>query len=98
LFQDIDALPAPDAGGFGIIPAMSGPGVCMRSVQITYPGDGRAPHVVSHTAGDCGPAHGGAAAATLPGAPVREQAPAIIQAKADLPYQGLVHPVSDWRR
>jgi hypothetical protein len=98
LLQDIDAVPAPDAGGFGIIPAMSGPGVCMRSVQITYSGDGRAPHVVSRTAGDCGSARASATPTTLPSAPVREEAPAIVQAKADTPYLGLVHPVGDWQR
>jgi len=88
LFQDIDTMP-PNAVGFGVIPAMSGPGVCMRSVQVTYAGDGQAPHVVSHTAGDCGPEHGSTAPVMLPGAPVpRHAAPDVILAKADIRAPG----------
>jgi len=83
LFHDIDAMP-PNAGGFGLIPVMSGPGVCMRSVQVTFVGGGQAPHVVSHTAGDCGPAHGSATPAMLPSAPVPHRtAPDVILARAD---------------
>ena len=83
LFHDVDAIPM-NAGGFGVIPAMSGPGVCMRSVQVTYTGDGRAPHVVSQTSGDCGPTHGSSAPVMLPSAPApRRAAPDVILAKAD---------------
>jgi hypothetical protein len=83
LFHEIDAMPM-NGGGFGVIPAMSGPGVCMRSVQVTYTGDGRAPHVVSQTSGDCGAVHGSTAPVMLPSAPVpRRAAPDVILAKAD---------------
>jgi hypothetical protein len=82
LFHDIDAMPM-NAGGLGVIPAMSGPGVCMRSVQVTFTGNGRAPHVVSQTSGDCGPAHGSTAPVMLPSAPVQHRAPDVILAKAD---------------
>ncbi|WP_158926709.1 hypothetical protein [Acidisphaera sp. S103] len=88
LFHDVGAMPMNvgpmNAGGFGVIPAMSGPGVCMRSVQVTFTGNGQAPHVVSQTSGDCGPAHGSAAPVMLPSAPVRHGvAPDVILAKAD---------------
>jgi hypothetical protein len=88
MFRTIDALP-PNAGGFGVIPAMSGPGVCMRSVRITFTGDGRTPHVVSQTAGDCGAVHGSAAPVMMPGAPVPHPvAPDVILAKADMRAPG----------
>jgi hypothetical protein len=83
MFHDVDAMPM-DAGGFGVIPAMSGPGVCMRSVQVTYTGNGRAPHVVSQTSGDCGVVHGSTAPVMLPSAPVPHRAaPDVILARAD---------------
>lgn len=83
LFHEIDAMPM-NAGGFGVIPAMSGPGVCMRSVQVTFTGNGQAPHVVSQTSGDCGSVHGSTAPVMLPSAPVPHRtAPDVILAKAD---------------
>jgi hypothetical protein len=76
LFQSVNGQAVANAGGFGIIPAMSGPGVCSRSVQITFTGNGQAPHVVSQTTGDCGPVtHGDAAPAALPNGPVPHKAP-----------------------
>ena len=98
LFHDIDTIPTNagpmnvgptnagpmNAGGFGVIPAMSGPGVCMRSVRVTFTGNGQAPHVVSQTSGDCGPAHGATAPVMLPSAPVQHRtAPDVILARAD---------------
>jgi hypothetical protein len=87
----------PGVGGFGLIPAMSGPGVCMRSVQITYTGNGQ-PHVVSQTSGDCGPAGGQATPATLPNPPAPKPAPNLVEAKNTTPWQPLLHVVSDWQR
>lgn len=98
LFQDLNAMTESNTGGLGVIPALSGPGtgVCMRSVQITYMGGGQAPHVVSRTSGDCGPAGGEATTAHSPRAPEKNTAPDIVRVKSTHPYQGLVHPISDW--
>ena len=71
-----------------MIPVLSGPGVCMRSVQITFTGNDRAPHVVSQTAGDCGLAKGEAAPATLLNAPVPNRTPRVIEARAENPFRG----------
>jgi hypothetical protein len=90
--------PAQGAEGFGIVPALAGPGVCSRSVQITFMGNGQAPHVVSRTAGDCGPAGGSAVPAALPNAPAPRHAPDLVMAKAENPYHGLVQPVGDSQR
>jgi hypothetical protein len=80
LFHEIDAVPM----NGGVIPAMSGLGVCMHSVQVTYTGDSWAPHVVSQTSGDCGAVHGSTAPVMLPSAPVpRRTGPDVILAKAD---------------
>jgi hypothetical protein len=88
IFRDIDVMP-PNTAGFRIIPAFSGPGVCMRSVQATYPGNGQAPHVVSRTSGDCGPVHGSTAPVMLPSAPVLHRtAPDVILARADVRAPG----------
>jgi hypothetical protein len=88
MFRTINAMAMPNGAGLGMIPVLSGPGVCTRSVQITYTGNDQAPHVVSRTAGDCGPAKGEATPATLPNAPVPHRAPAVIEARAEDPYQG----------
>jgi len=98
MFRMVEALPTYDAGGFGAIPVFFGPGVCMPSVQITYTGNGRPPHVGSQTSGDCGVAHGDTTPSALPAAPVQKPAPNVIQAKATPPYQGLIHTVGDWQR
>jgi hypothetical protein len=89
---------APEAGGAGSVPALSGPTICMRSVQVTYTGNGRAPNVVSQASGDCGSAHDGATQAVLPNAPAPKPAPNLVEAKNTTPYQRLVHTVGDWRR
>jgi hypothetical protein len=88
MFRTINDMAMPDGAGLGMMPVVSGPGVCTRSVQITFTGNGQAPHVVSRTAGDCGPAQGEATPAMLPNAPVPHRAPAVIEAKAEDPYQG----------
>ena len=88
MFRAINDMTMANAGGFGVIPAMSGPGVCMRSVRITFTGNGQAPHVMSQTAGDCGAAQGRATPATLPNAAVPNQTPRLIEARAGDPNQG----------
>jgi hypothetical protein len=98
MIRTINAMTVPNAQGFGVVPAMSGPGVCMRSVQITYPGNGQAPHVVSHTAGDCGPAQGQATPTALPNAPAPKSSPNVVEAKAEPAYTNLLHSVGDWQR
>lgn len=98
MLRTINDMAVPGGPGFGMLPVLSGPGVCARSVQITFTGNGQAPHVVSHTSGDCGPAHDQTAPAALPNAPALKQVPAIVEAKADQPYRDLVHQVGDWQR
>jgi hypothetical protein len=56
-----DAAPPglpPGASGYSFVSTMSGSGVCMHSVRITYSGGNTAPHVVSNTSGNCGSGHG----------------------------------------
>jgi hypothetical protein len=56
------ALPGLPTGadGYSLLSTMSGNGVCMRSVRITYNGGAAAPRMVSSTSGDCSPDHGAA--------------------------------------
>jgi hypothetical protein len=91
---------APIQAGFGVMPA--GAGVCMRSISVTYTGNGQ-PHVVSKTAGNCGAT---APAANAPVALPETVAPApslrTIQVKDEHPvgqpaYRGLVIPAADLR-
>nr|WP_294553837.1 hypothetical protein [uncultured Rhodopila sp.] len=79
--------------------AAPGPGVCMRSVQITYTGNGGPPHVVSRTAGDCGSSGGSAVPAELPApvAPVVPAHPRTIEVKAGSPDQRPVNRVAELR-
>jgi hypothetical protein len=95
MIRAISTMAAPESMGIGMIPVLSGPGVCARSVQITDVGDGRPPQIIARTAGDCGPARGEAAPAGLPEAPAAKPAPEIVQARAAEPYRGLVHQVGD---
>jgi hypothetical protein len=91
---------APIQAGFGVMPA--GAGVCMRSISVTYTGNGQ-PHDVSKTAGNCGAT---APAANAPVALPETVAPApslrTIQVKDEHPvgqpaYRGLVIPAADLR-
>ncbi len=96
MFQAMNAAMAmPLAAPNGLTQAATGPGAgfCMRSVQVTYAGNGQ-PQVVSHTSGNCGPAEG-AAPAALPTAPAPRNGAKTIEVKATEPYQGLVHSVAD---
>jgi hypothetical protein len=98
MFQAMNAAMAmPPAGPAGLTQAATsaGAGFCMRSVQVTYTGNGQ-PQVVSHTSGNCGPTTG-AAPAALPTAPAPRNDMKTIEVKADKPYQELVRPVADLR-
>jgi hypothetical protein len=46
------------ASGYSMVAAASNGGVCMRSVQVTVPGNGGKPKVVRHESGNCGAASG----------------------------------------
>lgn len=74
------AMPSP----MMVIPAASGSGVCIRSVQVTFTGQGQ-PHVVSRTSGDCGPAGHQATPTALPPARSPQPGPRIIEAANNLP-------------
>jgi hypothetical protein len=97
MFRIINAMAEPNGTGFATIPVLAGPGVCSRSVQITFGGNGQAPRIVSRPFGDCGVAHGKPAPVMLPNAPARKPAPDIVQAQAAKPYLALVHHVGDWQ-
>ncbi len=86
LFRAAAADGSPDVMVNGATPALSGRGVCMHSVEITYRGDGQAPHVVSKTAGDCGAGGGTAAPAALPNMTAPRSAPHVIRRRA-------IHPI-----
>jgi hypothetical protein len=92
---------APIAAAFGNMPA--GAGVCMRSISVTYMGNGQKPQVVSQTSGNCGPA-APVGAVNAPVVAPERTVPAVptIQVKDERPvgqpaYRGLVVPVADLR-
>lgn len=63
------AVALPGGGqAYSFVSTMSGNGVCTQSVEITSTGNGP-PKVVSHSAGNCGPAGGTSGAVNLPAAP-----------------------------
>lgn len=95
MLREANALATmPDATRPDVAPVFSDPGVCMRSVQITYSAHDRAPHVVSRSSGDCGPLHKQAAPAAQPEAvPLRHQ-PGIVEARADRADPSLIHTIS----
>jgi hypothetical protein len=78
----------PDSQGYSFISTMSGSGVCMQSVQITSPGNGGQPHVVSHSSGDCGPSGGANGSVSLPTAtpPAGRSGPIWVTAPTAKPY------------
>ena len=87
-------MPQTTEAEFGQLPA--GGRVCMRSVQITYIGNGQQPRVVSQTSGDCGPSSGPATPAELPrAAPVPDRQHRTIDVKSAQPYQRLVQQIGD---
>jgi hypothetical protein len=72
-----DATAPGEAGGLSLATALAGHGVCVRSVEYHYSGDGRPPTVVRHASGQCAGAH-------EPG-PVVRHAPAPGVEAADRP-------------
>jgi hypothetical protein len=78
------ALPGlpPGASGYSFVSTMSGSGVCMRSVRITYNGGNAAPRVVSSTSGDCGSGHGTQAPTEVNTPATIRPAPNTIEARA----------------
>lgn len=101
--QPLAMQPLAGAGGFGPVAVAAGPGVCMRSVQVTYTGHG-APHVVARTAGDCGgaPGQGAAHAVAIPGRPLPSRPAArTYEARNTAPRvyaDNLIRPVGDLSR
>jgi hypothetical protein len=74
-----------------------GTGVCMRSIQVTYLGNGQQPHVVSQTTGDCGPSQGATVPAQQPVPVTPKHDRRTIEVKAGTLYQDMVHQVADRR-
>jgi hypothetical protein len=95
------AMPPIGVGGLAPVTVAAGPGVCMRSVQITYTGAG-APHVVSRTAGDCGAAGQAPRGVAIPEQPLPARPSArTIEARNDtsrIYADNRIHPVSDLSR
>jgi len=73
------------------------PGVCMRSIQITYLGNGQQPEVVSQSAGDCDPSPGATVPAQQPVPVTPKHDRRTIEVKAGIPYQDMVHQVANRR-
>jgi hypothetical protein len=72
--------------------------ICTRSVTITAL-NGQAPHVVSHTSGNCGAAGGAATPAQMPDVtpPPANHAPLLrVRASGAHPYANLVRPIPVW--
>jgi hypothetical protein len=87
MMRAVSTMPTMANPGFGFAAAESGSGVCMRSMQITYTGQGQ-PHVVSQTSGDCGAAAGGQAVpAEQPVAPLPHRDQRTIEVKANAPLK-----------
>ena len=98
LFREIDAMAPGQFGGFATIPAAAAPGVCMQSVQISFDGRGAAPHVVSHSSGNCGLGAAPAAPVAVPPIPWANPAPRVIEANAHRPTPRLLRVASEQRR
>jgi hypothetical protein len=83
----------PGSQGYTFVSTMSGSGVCTRSVEITTPGNGAPPKVVSHSSGNCGPSGGTTGTVNLPTAaplfsqpaPIWTSAPSVVPAPATRP-------------
>jgi hypothetical protein len=88
---------APITAAFGNMPA--GSGVCMRSISVTYAGNGQKPQVVSRTSGDCGPAAPASTVNAPVVAPERTAPVPTIQVKDEHPagqpaYRAMVVPAA----
>jgi len=82
---DLTAISAMPAGSraYSFVSEMTGNNVCSRSMVITSDGNGAAPHVVTHTSGNCGAATPGFQTPTqLPVAPAPAGGPRMIMTKA----------------
>jgi hypothetical protein len=71
----------PGANGYSFVSTMSGNGVCMHSLRITYNGNG-APKMVSSTSGDCGPSAAQPPSQVTAPEPAIHPMPNTIEAKA----------------
>jgi hypothetical protein len=82
----------PGATSYTMVSTWSGNGVCSQSVEITSPGNGGKPRVVSHSSGNCGSAPGSTAPIGAPAVPAPTQRPDILETgvHGNLPYPGLV--------
>jgi len=69
---------------YSFVSTMNGDNVCSRSMVITSTGNGAAPHVVTHTSGNCSAvgAPGYQVPAQLPAAPQLNNGPRMIMTKA----------------
>jgi hypothetical protein len=79
----IGDMPA-GAREYSFVSTMSGDNVCSRSMVITSQGNGAAPHVVTHTSGNCSAigAPGYQVPTQLPAAPQLNNGPRMIMTKA----------------
>jgi hypothetical protein len=75
---------------YSFVSMMNGNSVCSRSVEITAEGNGAAPHVVTHTSGNCSagmaPGFGAPTQTQLPAAPAPANGPRLIMTKASTPH------------
>lgn len=89
----ISEMPA-GAREYSFVSTMNGDNVCTRSMVITSNGNGGAPHVVTHSSGNCAAlgAPGVRVPTQLPAATQPQSGPKMIMTKAvgAQPYKGLV--------
>jgi hypothetical protein len=86
----------PGSRSYSFISTMSGNSVCTRSVEITSPGNGAAPHVVSQSSGNCGPGNTATGSVNLPAVPVPAKRPDLLltSAGASRPYAGMARQIA----
>lgn len=101
-----DQLPA-GARGMSYVSTVTSDGVCVRSMQFTSTGDGRKPHVITRTSGQCGSAGKGGASPTWTTSHSSKSAPSATTQwvrtqprapEAPAAGTGLLHPVADQGR
>jgi len=89
----ISDMPA-GSRSYSFVSEMNGGNVCSRSMVITSEGNGAAPHVVTHTSGNCSAAAapGFQTPTQLPVAPAPSSGPRMIMTKATgaRPYAGRI--------
>jgi len=93
----VSEMPA-GSRAYSFVSAMNGSNVCSRSMVITSEGNGAAPHVVTHTSGNCSAvaAPGVPTPTQLPTAPASTNGPRMIMTKAigARPYTGRIEEAS----